>query len=88
MSRVAVNEWGPYGICINIVCPLAESPGMLDWKERLPEAYNKVIEGVPLRRLGKPLEDIGRTVVFLASDDADFVTGNTVHVDGGGATRP
>ncbi len=88
MSRVAVNEWGPYGICVNIVCPLAESPGMLDWKERLPEAYNKVIEGVPLRRLGKPLEDIGRTVAFLASDDADFVTGNTIHVDGGGATRP
>lgn len=88
MSRVAANEWGPHGICINIVCPFAETPGMLDWKERHPEAFEKSMQSVPLRRLGKSEQDVGGLVVYLCSDDADYITGNTIHVDGGTAIRP
>lgn len=42
-----------------------------------------MINGIPLRRLGDPEEDIGRTAVFLASNDANYITDQTIMVDGG-----
>ncbi|MCL5960224.1 MAG: 3-oxoacyl-ACP reductase FabG [Chloroflexi bacterium] len=47
-----------------------------------PEARQAVIDGTPLKRFGRP-EDIARAVLFFASDDSDFVTGQTLVVDGG-----
>lgn len=41
-----------------------------------------MLQGIPLRCLGDPEDDIGRTVVFLASDDAKYITGQTIMVDG------
>ena len=83
LTRVAANEWGRDGIRSNVICPFANSPGMLAWSEVEPKAYEATMRQIPLRRVGDCEEDIGRCAVFLASDDASYVTGQTLMVDGG-----
>jgi NAD(P)-dependent dehydrogenase (short-subunit alcohol dehydrogenase family) len=83
LSRVASREWGPDGIRVNIICPFANSPGMLDWAALDPKGHEAAIAQIPLRRVGDCQDDVGRVVVFLASEDADYVTGQTMWVDGG-----
>jgi len=88
LSRVAAREWGPQGIRVNVICPYANSPGMVAWAETEPETYAASLETIPLKRVGDCEDDIGRVTVFLASDDAAYVTGQTLFVDGGaGSTR-
>jgi NAD(P)-dependent dehydrogenase (short-subunit alcohol dehydrogenase family) len=83
LSRSMVGEFSPSGIRINCICPgtivtdhwrpLFESdPGMV---QRLSELY-------PIRHLGRP-EDIANAALFLASDEASFITGSVLTVDGG-----
>ncbi|OXL85047.1 oxidoreductase [Paenibacillus sp. SSG-1] len=83
ISRVAAKEWGPDQINVNIVCPIAASEGVLEWKVKMPEAYEKMVNNIPLRRLGDCEHDVGRVVCFLLSRDAKFITGQTIMVDGG-----
>lgn len=83
ISRTTANEWGPYQINVNCISPIAESPGVAAWKERMPEEYEAMVQRIPLRRLGDCEKDIGRVAVFLASDDAAYITGQTIMVDGG-----
>ena len=83
ISRVAANEWGPEGINVNIISPIALTGGVEQWKKDSPELYDAMINNIPLRKLGYPEEDIGRVAVFLSSSDADYVTGQTIMVDGG-----
>lgn len=83
MSKVAATEWGPKGVRINVICPFADSPGVQQWREHFPEAYAAQIGKVPLRRIGDPEKDIGAAAVFLASEAAAYVTGQTLMVDGG-----
>lgn len=83
LSRTAAVEWGRYGIRVNTVLPLAQTPGLDVWAGDLPDAGGEVIERIPLRRMGDPETDIGRAVVFLVSSDAAYVTGTTLPVDGG-----
>jgi NAD(P)-dependent dehydrogenase (short-subunit alcohol dehydrogenase family) len=83
MSRVAAAEWGRYGIRVNVVCPLAASPGMDSWMADLPGAADELVSQVPLGRLGDAEHDIGRAVVFLAGPDSGYITGTTLMVDGG-----
>jgi 2-hydroxycyclohexanecarboxyl-CoA dehydrogenase len=94
LSKSLARELGRYGININVVCPgvtVPENPeyaGELSmWKGPMvqvftPEAQEKAAKAYPLRRLGKP-EDIASAVIFLASDKASFITGQTVSVSGG-----
>lgn len=88
MSRVAAAEWGPDGIRVNVVCPLAMTESLKEWKENYPELFEKTIQGIPLGRFADPKEDIGRVCVFLASDDAHYVTGETITLQGGSGLRP
>lgn len=83
MTRVAANEWGPDDINLNIISPLALTEGVESWSKSAPEQYEQMINTVPLRRLGDPETDIGKTAVFLASEDSDYITGQTFMVDGG-----
>ncbi|MEK4291491.1 SDR family NAD(P)-dependent oxidoreductase [Paenibacillus sp. FSL P4-0502] len=83
ITRVAANEFGPFGINVNIIAPIANSPGMIEWAEANPEYYQNMISKIPLRRLGELESDIGRVAVFLASEDSDYITGQTIMVDGG-----
>ncbi|MEK4230197.1 SDR family NAD(P)-dependent oxidoreductase [Solibacillus sp. FSL H8-0538] len=83
ITRVAANEFGPFGINVNIIAPIAKSPGMLQWAEENPEYYQGMLAKIPLRRLGEIEDDIGRVAVFLASEDSSYITGQTIMVDGG-----
>lgn len=83
VSRVAANEWGRYGINVNTISPIANSPGVERLEEEHPNAYKKMVSLIPLGRLGDCEDDIGRTAVFLGSSDADYITGQTIMVDGG-----
>jgi NAD(P)-dependent dehydrogenase (short-subunit alcohol dehydrogenase family) len=83
ISRVAANEWGRYGINVNMISPIAKSPGVEKMEVDMPNAYNKMVSLIPMGRLGDCEEDIGRVSVFLASKDADYITGQTIMVDGG-----
>ncbi len=88
MSRVAAAEWGPDGVRVNVVCPLAMTESLEQWRENFPELFEKTIQGIPLGRFADPKEDIGRVCVFLASEDAHYVTGETITLQGGSGLRP
>lgn len=88
LSKTAAVEWGPQGVRVNVICPFANSPGVEIWKQHFPDAYEKQIGGVPLRRIGDCEADIGAAAVFLASDAAAYVTGQTLMVDGGQLRLP
>lgn len=83
ISRVAANEWGQFGINVNIISPIANSPGVQAWAKAQPEYYEAVKSKIPLGRFGDVEEDIGRVAVFLASEDSRYITGQTIMVDGG-----
>ena len=88
MSRVAAAEWGPDGVRVNVVCPLAMTESLRQWRDEYPELFEKTIQGIPLGRFADPKDDIGRVCVFLASEDAHFVTGETITLQGGSGLRP
>ena len=88
MSRVAATEWGPDGINVNIICPLVMSQALMNWKAQSPEIYERTIQGIPAGRFGDPEKDIGRTAVFLCSEDAKYISGETITMQGGSGLRP
>lgn len=85
LSRAAACEWGPDGIRVNVIAPHALSPGLAGWMQANPEEARAFVEGIPLRRVGDCEHDIGRTVAWLASDEAGYLTGATLPLDGGQA---
>ena len=83
LTRTAAMEWGPHGVRVNMVIPLAKSPAFDLWGERNPAEYKINLDSIPLKYLGDPQHDVGPGVVFLASDDARYLTGTTLMLDGG-----
>jgi NAD(P)-dependent dehydrogenase (short-subunit alcohol dehydrogenase family) len=84
LTRVAAVEWGPYGIRAVALCPFAATPGLDNFENEFGlSSEADLIPHIPLRRLGDPEQDIGRVVAFLASDEASYITGTTLMVDGG-----
>lgn len=82
MMRNLAVELGPLGITINNVAPGAIATPINQSLLNDPEKLNAVVKNIPLGRLGKP-EDVASIVAFLASSDADYITGSTFFVDGG-----
>ena len=83
ISRVAANEWARDGVRVNVVSPIALTPGISAWSTQFPEQYQHVLSGIPLGRLGDPERDIAPVVAFLASDESRYITGQTLMADGG-----
>ena len=88
MTRVAATEWGPDGINCNIICPLVMTAALEQWKEEYPEVYKQTLQGIPAGRFGDPETDIGRCAVFLCSEDANYISGETITMQGGSGLRP
>ncbi|WP_026378820.1 SDR family NAD(P)-dependent oxidoreductase [Agromyces italicus] len=88
ITRVAANEWAADGVRVNLVSPVALTPGIKAWGEAFPAEFQEVVGGVPLGRLGDPETDIAPAVAFLASDDAKYITGQTLMTDGGSIMMP
>src|SRR6516165_4562840 len=82
MMKSIAQEVAPYRIRVNSICPGAiRTPINTDaWVT--PEAYNSLMTLIPYKRIGEP-EDIGRVAAFLASDQADYINGASIFVDGG-----
>lgn len=86
MTKTLARELATKGVRLNTVCPGLTETAMLESfmqgagnPDKLREAYTRA---VPIGRLGKPA-DIAGAVLFLASDDAEFITGQTISVSGG-----
>lgn len=88
LSRVAATEWGPDGITVNVICPLAMTEGLAAWREAYPELYEKTISATPMGRFADPEGDVGALCVFLASEGASYITGETFSLQGGTGLRP
>jgi NAD(P)-dependent dehydrogenase (short-subunit alcohol dehydrogenase family) len=83
LSRVGAVEWGRFGIRVNSICPLAESPGAAEFDDATGGAVDNVTTMIPLGHWGDPEADIGRGVVYLAGPDGRYITGTTLMIDGG-----
>ncbi|WP_280461660.1 SDR family NAD(P)-dependent oxidoreductase [Nocardia carnea] len=83
ISRVAANEWAVHNINVNLISPLALTEGVESYIAANPGIEDVLLAKTPLHRFGDPEADIGRVAVFLASADADYITGQTIMVDGG-----
>ncbi|EME14506.1 SDR family NAD(P)-dependent oxidoreductase [Rhodococcus triatomae] len=83
VSRVAANEWAADDVNVNIISPLALTEGVQAYIEANPGVEEALLAKTPLHRFGDPESDIGRVAVFLASEDASYMTGQTLMVDGG-----
>ncbi|MDF9839107.1 MULTISPECIES: 3-oxoacyl-[acyl-carrier-protein] reductase [unclassified Paenibacillus] len=80
MTKSAARELASRGITVNCI-----APGFIDTdmtRELSDEVRSELLKGIPLAQLGRP-EDIANTAVFLASQGAAYMTGQTLHVDGG-----
>jgi NAD(P)-dependent dehydrogenase (short-subunit alcohol dehydrogenase family) len=85
LTRAAAAEWGREGIRVLTIAPHAESPGLKWWVENNPEEAEAFFRTIPLGRIGKLEEDIGRAIVGLCSPDMGYLTGATIPLDGGQA---
>ncbi|CDO34442.1 MULTISPECIES: SDR family NAD(P)-dependent oxidoreductase [Novosphingobium] len=83
-SRTAAREWARHGICVNLVCPAARSSSFRHFEQMQPQAAAATEAANPMGRIGDPEADVGGVMLFLASEDARYLTGNTLFVDGGG----
>lgn len=81
LTRTAAREWGPHKIRVNTVLPSALSPKAI-WYMEESKSYDYELSKVSLGYFGTP-DDITPTAVFLASDESNYVTGQTIGVDGG-----
>lgn len=96
LTQALAKELAKYGINVNAVCPgWTDTPGLRRWGrihlERFPgaagdidELFEKIVREykIPLGRMGKP-EDVAGVVAFLASSDADYMTGQAINITGG-----
>jgi glucose 1-dehydrogenase len=87
LMKSMAQELAPLRIRINSICPGAIRTPINTAAWDTPEAYRSLLTLIPYQRIGEP-EDIGRVAVFLASDQADYITGASIFVDGGMTLYP
>ncbi|WP_420637960.1 SDR family NAD(P)-dependent oxidoreductase [Candidatus Poriferisocius sp.] len=87
LTTHAADELGNEGIRVNAVCPgMIDTPMVAAWRESSPEMADAVIQQMPGQRLGLP-EEVAEAAVWLCSDEARWVSGDTMVVDGGMVCR-
>lgn len=88
LTRVAATEWSKDGINVNVICPLAWTAQLENFKSQFPDAYEKNVHTPPMGYFGDPEENIGRVCVQLATPDFKYMTGETITLEGGLGLRP
>ena len=88
LTRAAASEWGKDGIRVNVILPIAASPGLATWIEERPEESSAYLATIPMGRAGDCETDIGEVVSYLCSDHARYVSGQSIAIDGGQAYMP
>jgi len=84
LAKSLAREWGPFGIRVNCIGPVAMTPAMERVYTLNPVLEERLTGRTPLGRIGDPATDIGPVAVFLISDLSRYMTGQTLMVDGGG----
>ncbi|MBW2361704.1 MAG: SDR family oxidoreductase [Deltaproteobacteria bacterium] len=84
LTRTAAVEWAKHGITCNVICPFAATPSWDRLVEFVPESAASILSFNPMGRPGDSEADVGPLAAFLASDESRYITGNTIHADGGG----
>ena len=87
MMKSIAQEVAPFRIRVNAISPGAVRTPINTAAWATPEAYAELMRLIPYKRIGEP-EDIARAAVWLASDEADYLTGTTLYVDGGMTLYP
>ena len=88
LTRVAATEWGRDGINVNVVCPLAWTAQLEQFKITYPDAFDKNVHMPPMGHFGDAEKEIGRVCVQLANPDFKYMTGETITLEGGLGLRP
>jgi NAD(P)-dependent dehydrogenase (short-subunit alcohol dehydrogenase family) len=83
LTRYAAVEWGSDGIRVLLIMPAAASPALAQWRTAEPDLVAEMESRIPIGRFGDPEHDIGRPVAWLCSDEAGYMTGSIVMLDGG-----
>jgi NAD(P)-dependent dehydrogenase (short-subunit alcohol dehydrogenase family) len=81
-TKTLALELAPYGINVNAVSPAGIDTPLMEEALELPELRQAILKQIPRGRFGKPM-DVAKAVVFLASEWAEWVTGDVMYVDGG-----
>jgi len=83
LTRAAANEWGKDGIRVNAIMPHAKSPALKGWIEVNPVEAKHFQASIPLGYVGECEEDIGAFVAMMCMDEARYLSGQTIALDGG-----
>jgi glucose 1-dehydrogenase/3-oxoacyl-[acyl-carrier protein] reductase len=82
LTRNLATELAPYNIRVNCINPGLIATDMTAWVMQDPQILPVVLDKIPMKRAGEP-DEIAKVAVFLASDDASYLTGQCIYVDGG-----
>jgi len=82
LTKVLAHEWAEYNINVNAIAPGYVVTKQTENYVKNPDVFKSLVSRIPLGRLGSP-QDIAPAVLFLASEGASYITGQTVFVEGG-----
>jgi NAD(P)-dependent dehydrogenase (short-subunit alcohol dehydrogenase family) len=82
LCKQLAAEWAPHKINVNVVAPTFVRTPLVAHMLADPNFYNALVARIPLGRIAEP-EDVSNAVLFFASSGADFITGQTLYLDGG-----
>lgn len=83
LAKSLAREWGPTGVTVNCLAPVAETPALMTAFAANPVLRERLEARTALGRVGDAEHDIGAVAAFLVSDDGGYITGQTVVCDGG-----
>lgn len=83
LTRTAAREWASFGITANVICPGAKTAAFRMFEQMAPDVARESEAANPMGHLGDPEADIAPVALFLATEDSQYITGNTLFADGG-----